>query len=136
MSEDYSKSHEVIVESIEQLTENGLVSEMVPFQEEIYHYKDNLLLILMNLVSTEINRLPETQREVMLRHYIMGESLRVIAKNIGIKWYAVHRRKLRALQTLKNRLNKNPYANDLYKKFEESDPPVELLVKISEFLGK
>ena len=79
-----------------------------------------MLEICVFTVSTEINRLPETQREVMLRHYIMGESLRTVAKHIGIKWYAVHRRKLRALKTLKERLSSNPYAQELYKQFEDS----------------
>ena len=127
---------DAIAEYIEQLLNQSLCVEMHPFQEELEHYKENVLVILMNLVSTEINRLPETQREVMLRHFIMGESLRTIAKNTGIKWYAVQRRKLRAVQTLKTRLTANPYAQDLYKQLEELDPPVELLVKISEFLGK
>lgn len=118
------------------LVAKELCVEDIIFDEEQECYYENMLSILMGIVNTEIKRLPVTQQDVVVRHFIMEESLRTIAKNIGIKWYAVQQRKERAVSTLRRRLKDNPYAQDIYTKLIELDPPVSLLAKIAEFLGK
>jgi len=117
-------------------TDATLIAEPEPFKEELNNFKDNILYTLMDLIGPEIDRLPSTQREVIVRYYLIGESLTKIGAALKISFQAVDYRKKRAVRALKKRLLCNPYAVELYKQFLDVNPTINALVKISELLGK
>ena len=112
------------------------VTEMEPFSEAIEVYKSNLLYVMMDLISTEIMRLTEAQREVIIRYFFNSESIRMIAKCLYKSLSSVKELKSRALKTLRRRLSENPYFMQLLKEYQEGDPKLSILIEIEKFLEK
>lgn len=117
------------------LTEDINIEEYTSFEQDIFSkeleiYKENLLKTLMDLICTEIDRLPKTQKDVLFIYYFQEKSISQTAKLLNIPSSAVALRKHRAICTLKKRLLSNPYAVELYKKIKELDPTFKILLEI------
>lgn len=132
-----SKKNRIVFEELnEEELQDMLYSEFVPFSEELDVYKDYIIKTLMDLIGKEISKLPETQRDVIYAYFFSEKTFKEIGKDFGVTEDAVRLRKHRAIMTLKKQLANNPYVEKLYKQFKESDPPIELIVRISQILKK
>jgi DNA-directed RNA polymerase specialized sigma24 family protein len=95
------------------------------FAEETLKDKDNIRGILLKLVGEEIKRLPETQRDVLIRFYMFSESDAIIAKPLGCNRNSVTDRRHRAITTLKKRLLDNPHITDLLEKLHRVEGKID-----------
>lgn len=114
--------------------ETDLYYEMVPFDQEIEVYKNNILKAVMNIVGTEIMRLTENQQVVLLGLFYQEQTTRALGAHMGVTHKAIQETRDRALQTLRRRLQKNPYFIKLHKKLQELDPKISTLVAITDFI--
>lgn len=106
------------------------------FQAELEIYRENILKALLDLIYNEIKRLPRTQAEVMIQYFTLGHTIVDISKELKVSFQAIDYRKKRAIATLRRRLLTNPYALQLFKDYENADPPISILARIAEFLEK
>ena len=93
------------------------------FKEENGLHRENLLRLLMKFVGEEIKRLPESQRDVLIRFYTFSEPDSVIAKTLGRNKRSILDRRHRAIATLKKRLRDNPYVADILEELEDTAYP-------------
>jgi DNA-directed RNA polymerase specialized sigma subunit len=114
--------------------ESELTGEPIYFQDEREIYRTNLLGILMDLIGKELHRLTVLQRKVMFKLYFQELSTTQIGKDLHVSQPAIMNIKERAVKTLRRRLSENPYFIKIFHEYRKDDPPIELLIKISNFI--
>ena len=130
MGKPMSKFNEtVLLSDYEGNLEDKCYTEPNCFVREQNLYRENLLHLIMDLISKELTRLTAWQREVILRFFFSGESLHAIAKTSGVSCQAVSDSKNGAVLKLRRRLQENPYFIKLYSEYLEDDPKISVLLK-------
>ena len=108
------------------------------FQENNEQYNDMLMSTIMKLIGEELKRLPESQRDVIIRFYFYSESDGIIAKNLSRNKRSILDRRHRAIATLRKRLIDNPYISDIIEKLKTPITPtnyIQMVDFIEDFLS-
>jgi len=98
-----------------------------PFDVEIEVYRENILHILMDLISKEITRLSIRQKDIIIRYFIRTQPINTIAEELNITKQTVFIAKERGILNLRRRLLENPYAQSLYLAYKDTDPEINIL---------